>query len=93
MDGAVRAGGGGGIVTHTPGPWKFYDAWGSKQVMFASLGNEDNTVLEAARCGVDCVLSNGDDAYLIAACPTMYDYIAKKAAEGDEDAAKIIAAI
>jgi hypothetical protein len=32
-------------------------------------------------------------ARLIAAGPTMYDYIAAKAKDGDEDAARIIAAI
>lgn len=33
------------------------------------------------------------NARLIAACPTMYDYIAKRAADGDADAQAIVEAI
>lgn len=33
------------------------------------------------------------DAPLIAACPLMYEFISKKAAEGDVDAARIIASL
>jgi hypothetical protein len=36
---------------------------------------------------------NEANACLIAACPTMYDYIQSRAEEGDADAAQIIASI
>ncbi len=86
MAGAVRAGGGGGIVIHTKGPWEVN-----------LKGSDAKVVCPDGRYFLigDIIYheENKANAHLIAACPTMYDYIAKKAAEGDEDAAKIIAAI
>lgn len=37
--------------------------------------------------------ANHDNARLIAACPTMYEYIAQKAHDGDENAIEIISAL
>jgi len=69
---------GGGAMTHTPGPWKFYDAYGNKHILFARLGNDDVTILEAAEAGIDCVISSEDDARLIAAAPRMFDLLKRK---------------
>lgn len=66
-------------MTHTPGPWKFYDAYGSKHILFTRIGNYDETILEAARSGIETWIANEDDARLIAAAPEMLE--ALKAAE------------
>ena len=64
-------------MTHTTGPWKFYNAYGSKQIMFTRLGNDQETIIVAARCGVECVLGNEDDAYLISAAPDLLEALQK----------------
>ena len=42
---------------------------------------------------VDDVIDGEANARLIAASPTLFDFVAKKAAEGDADAARIISLI
>lgn len=70
---------------HTPGPWL-------KSGCIVLSNDEDRGMRFAI---AERVLGrNYDDqeanARLIAACPTMYEYIAKKAAEGDANAAEIL---
>ena len=76
----------------TPGPWK--------AISHPYTGcNTEITTSENPGRGIAGTWFNGyvieqeANALLIAACPTMYDYIQKKALEGDEDAAKIIASL
>lgn len=71
---------------HTPGPW----------IVFVD-GNTDSmifSVLPAGRTGtIADNIENGPDADLIAAAPTMRDYIAKRAATGDVEAKHILEVI
>ncbi len=49
----------------TPRPWKFYDAWGTRRVMFARLAYDIvDTVIQANRSGVDCEISLDDAEYI-----------------------------
>ena len=67
----------------TPGPWEAHGAnvfAGKNCIAICDTDNDTQERMEA-------------NARLIAASPTLYDYVAKKAAEGDADAARIIASI
>lgn len=82
----------------TPGPWAWYGPTRGEGLTFtheAHVGpGEGNDA-----CGPIAAVSGDDDeeavanARLIAACPTMYEFIRKEAQEGDADAAAIIATI
>jgi hypothetical protein len=71
-------------MSHTPGPWHWTKARTLQHLQndvhscFAGVSMPNKSEYEA-------------DARLIAACPTMYDYIAKKAEGGDAEAQSIIA--
>lgn len=76
---------------HTEGPW------GIKRDWFGSYTVRDYIVAEHGYTVAGVVNSNGyaqneANAHLIAAAPTMRDYIAKKAAEGDAEAMAILEA-
>lgn len=73
---------------HTPGPWRVS---GHRLAAFAKL-NGINVVV--ADCDQTLGYSESEaNARLIAASPTMYEYINQRANEGDAHAAKIIASI
>lgn len=77
--------------TPTPGPWRV-NKYGS--IGAGERGTEPIVAMVEPFYSVD--KRHGDhaaNARLIAACPTMYAYIAKKAQDGDADAARILAAL
>lgn len=69
---------------HTQGPWRYVHAPGYCGELIAQDGT---TIAEFV------VEPSLDNARLIAASPTMYEYINQRANEGDAHAAKIIASI
>lgn len=92
---------------HTPGPWKIaWPDWDDEWEFYhdpdagdyegsASIDGEGWSQLAKVT-----VMVNGEEdeagkanARLIAASPTMYEYIARKAQEGDTDAQAIISGI
>lgn len=78
-------------MKHTPGPWT---ATGG----YAPTVKAGDTLLCVPSARADSIGGRQLDelqanAHLIAACPTMYEFIAQKAREGDERAKEIIAAI
>ena len=73
-------------ATHTPGPWEISRNW---QGDLGIVGNRSKICALPRRKEVP----NEANARLIAACPTMYDYILKKSEEGDAEAQSIIAAL
>ena len=80
----------------TPGPW-FVDEYIPKDrfnAVHQHVGVCDGSGLSVvALCGPAGDEQSQKDAFLIAASPVMYEYILKKANEGDVEAAKIISAI
>lgn len=91
-----------GTATHTPGPWGMETVrtscgvchkigpwphkWRAGDTMSACIYDDYPSPPE----GTDTMLAN---ARLIAASPTLFEFVAKKASEGDADAARIIANI
>lgn len=75
---------------HTPAPWSVdpYDRFDKCALVGTSDGWLAEVKLENLPDG-----QGEANVRLIAACPVMYGYISRKAEEGDEDAARIIAAI
>lgn len=76
--------------TWTPGPWRF-DGWDGVRRQAKILMDCNHP--EGWRFGGWMGTRTEANARLIAACPTMYAYIAKKAQDGDADAARILAAL
>lgn len=74
------------MSTHTPGPWRVVDVPGEA----SHIVNVDNFTIVRQGYVSDMDTAN---ARLIAAAPTMHDYIAKRAAAGDEEAGKILGGI
>lgn len=73
-----------GKAQHTPGPWSVVkDRFNNSQVYAENRNILDDLPI------ADNIIEKAN-ASLIAACPTMYEYIAKKAAEGDANAAEIL---
>lgn len=76
---------------HTPRPWLV------KPVAAPMSHNGDIGIVTAKGALIAVALLErgraAANARLIAASPLMYEYIAKRAKEGDDDAASIIAAI
>jgi hypothetical protein len=75
-------------LVSTPGPWSVYDNPNSNY----GLEVVANVKIKAKR--VVCRIGGPDreaNARLIAAAPAMFDYIAKKAAEGDREARALLA--
>ena len=73
----------------TPAPWKFCpdtdDMPGHRERAHVEIG--------AGKWVNVGAVGNDADARLIAAAPTMHDYVAKKAAEGCSEAARILEAV
>lgn len=73
-------------MAHQPGPW----AWKRLDLYHRVLVSADGYEVEAA----DPYADNADDnARLIAASPTMYEYLATRAASGDNEAIQILEGI
>lgn len=72
---------------HTKGPWEADDCEGYSIWRVFAPGR----IILAQVVGDSA--ETDANARLIAASPTMYEYVARKAAEGDADAARIIASI
>lgn len=77
----------------TPGPWRMAASLRGRTIVESSSVN--SRVCEMARPHLlDGWPAEMDaNARLIAASPTLYAYVAAKAAEGDADAARIISSI
>ncbi|MFA6046919.1 MAG: hypothetical protein WC718_18190 [Phycisphaerales bacterium] len=85
---------------HTPGPWQLSAATspGSTLLIWGKPGTgAPNSVIATVDHWLDGNPAEQDEASanarLIAASPTMYDYIARRAACGDEEAKRITEAI
>lgn len=82
---------------HTPGPW-FVDPNQANQAWTDSIAicHDDGVAVPPVIAHTTRGWKPGEaeaNARLIAACPTMFDFIKSRADKGDEDAAKIIASI
>lgn len=73
---------------HTPGPWHVCGGSHPDKVLAA----DSNLIADCSHPNRPPHFGEAN-ARLIAAAPTMYSYIAKKAAEGDSDAKDIIDSI
>lgn len=82
---------------HTPGPWFIHpdvDHPYEIQIAAGPLDDEGCPEVWVAECFGG--LSDGEreaNARLIAASPSLYEFVSRKASEGDEDAARLIANI
>ena len=77
-------------AAHTPAPWHFKKLvmnYGGHVVMFTSQNGQRTHRLDFAGEFKEA------DARLIAASPTMYDYLVERAQSGDARAASIVEAI
>ena len=83
------------MAKHTAGPWTFEVNANSVDVFLGPVKRGAEVFRQRLYGGEDHDMDAVAiaDARLIAACPTMYDYIRRQAEEGDGDAAKIISAI
>ena len=78
---------------HTRGPWRADRNRGCKSIFGARRSPHAPEPDIAFTTGLANEKADRANARLIAACPTMYAYIAKKAQDGDADAARILAAL
>lgn len=77
-------------AAHTPAPWHFKKLamhYGGNVVMFTVQNGQRTHRLDCAGEFKEA------DAHLIAASPTMYDYLVERAQSGDARAASIVEAI
>ena len=72
---------------HTPAPWSYNERSPSR---VTAPGGETIAATYGGQLGFEEQVSN---TRLLASAPVMYEYIVKKAAEGDEDAKAIIARV
>lgn len=72
-------------MSSTPGPWFAEKGLGCIDVM-----TQDGDIVAFGNSGLD---ENEANMHLIAAAPTMVEYIRKKAQEGDADAQSILVGI
>ena len=81
-------------AAHTPGPWKFGKELGARNgewlVSFDAGSKGRGIAIAETRTGPGSEEAN---ARLIAASPTMYDYLVERAQSGDARAASIVEAI
>ena len=69
---------------HTPGPWQ-YENHSPNRIM-----TTNNATVAAVYGGFVGTAEQVSNVRLITAAPTMYEYIAKRAVDGDQDAEAII---
>ena len=83
------------MAEHTPGPWKFYwrleDGKANCGVFVEQHPGQALSICRAPQ--YERREQWEANARLIASSPKMYEYIARKAKEGDSDATRIIATI
>ena len=72
-------------MQHTPGPWRYAHARTPTRI----VGPRDETVA-AVYGGFAGEEEQAANSRIIAAAPAMYEYVAGKAGEGDEEARAII---
>lgn len=72
---------------YTPGPWRVKP----QRVNFSVVAANGDYIVDCVRGSKSQQITH--NARLIAASPRMYEFIAKRAEQGDADAASIIAAI
>lgn len=81
-------------IKHTPGPWKFGKELTARSgewlVSFDAGSKGRGIAIAETRAGSGSEEAN---ARLIAASPTMYDYLVERAQSGDARAASIVEAI
>lgn len=88
------------LTKFTPGPWSFYERDNKdSSIPYAVIIPYQRSCLpiadvtnqnEVEVCGNPIKEQREANAKLIAAAPTMYEYISKKADEGDVDAINLI---
>ena len=83
------------LVGHTPGPWTAASAW-SSVVGLPVVAQSGRSVASVTYFNLGEHFNNHHqesiaNSRLIAAAPMMFGYIAKRAAEGDEDARALLA--
>lgn len=77
-------------TNHTPGPWSYEISnetiwiWGNgKEKIVMHVSNESELKDEV-------LAENEANAKLIAACPSFFDFVVKKKAQGDKEAADLL---
>lgn len=79
---------------HTPGEWESEPTGdGLERMITGWHGDGACTVVAVVSGNRTSQETTEANARLISACPTMYEYIRRRADEGDGDAAKIIESI
>ena len=83
-------------VAHTPGPWLI--EWNAAQGGEGHYITDSKDMVELSRIAAVLFHDDADgetraNAHLIAASPTMYDYLVERAQSGDARAASIVEAI
>jgi len=77
------------VSKHTPGPWRaLFSSYAAPEI----VGNERRVAMALYEGGSED-REVQHNAHLIAAVPTMYDYIMSRADAGDVDALRILEAI
>ena len=72
---------------HTPGPWK-HNPNSANRIM-----TQDDSIVAATYGGFSDAEEQAANTRLLTAAPDMYDYVVKKAAEGDAEAQALAASI
>ena len=81
------------MIKHSPAPWYWTKNGKWQEGSGKWLASQTGMVLDYSGCGSHKCDVTEEDARLIAASPTMYEYIIQRANEGDAHAAEIIASI
>ncbi|CAB3812158.1 hypothetical protein EUC41_08600 [Achromobacter denitrificans] len=76
----------------TPGPWKVFDSMVDGDTYGIDGADGFAVVYYGYRATEDGIPKKAD-ACLIAAAPTMYDFIEQRAAQGDQEAIQILGGI
>lgn len=83
------------MSAHTPGEWVIHGRSGPTRPIRVGLGQVGPRFTLAHVMGIDGA-SRAEveaNARLIAACPAMYSFVEKRAAEGDAEAVALLASI
>lgn len=84
------------MTKHAPGPWRYeadmdgdHAIWGSNNTLLAVTDGWERSQYQTPRTREE----DEANARLIAAAPDLFDYIVKRANEGDADAQTILTSI
>lgn len=80
-------------MIHTPGPWKAVDVTSEKTCVYRRIDAGSKHVGFAGAYKMKNQAEALANARLIAVAPRMYEYIEKRAAAGDQEAAYILDSI